>query len=146
MTPNLVRVRGPTSDRLENLRLRGAVLVIVVTATTLAVVAAIVERLIDPAFDDMGDALWWSVSTVSTVGYGDIVPESTPGRIAASVLMLTGLALIPTLTSVVVAILVAQRSRRERQAGAEQFERVVELLRSVDDRLDRLERGGSGRS
>jgi voltage-gated potassium channel len=139
-------MRQATNDRLETLRLRGAVLVIIAAATTLAVVAAVVERLIDPAFDDMGDALWWSVTTVSTVGYGDIVPESTAGRIAASVLMLTGLALIPTLTSVIVAVLVAQRSRSERRADTEQFERLVELLQSLDHRLDRLEQGGSSRS
>jgi voltage-gated potassium channel len=129
-------------DRLANLRLRGAILVIIVAASTLAVAAAIVERLIDPAFDDMGDALWWSVTTVSTVGYGDIVPESTAGRAAAAVLMLTGLALIPTLTSVIVSILIAQRSRAEREAQVQQFDRIVGLLESLDDRLERLERGG----
>ena len=77
----------------------------------MSVIAAVIERLIDPAFDDIGIALWWAVTTVTTVGYGDIVPESHAGRAAASVLMLTGLALIPTLTSIVVATLVAQRPR-----------------------------------
>jgi voltage-gated potassium channel len=146
MTANLVRMHAGAEDRLVNLRLRGAVLVIVAAASTLAVVAAIVERLIDPAFDSMGDALWWSVTTVSTVGYGDIVPQSNAGRVAASVLMLTGLALIPTLTSVIVSTLVAQRSRAEREAAVQQFDRLVELLQSLDDRLERLERGGSRRS
>jgi voltage-gated potassium channel len=139
-------MREAADDRLANLRLRGAVLVIVVAATILSLVAAIVERLIDPAFDSMGDALWWSVTTVSTVGYGDIVPESTAGRIAASVLMLTGLALIPTLTSVVVSALVAQRSRGERIADQQRFERLVELLETLDERLTRLESSRSERS
>ena len=34
------------------------------------------EWLIDPEFDNLGQALWFSVTTVSTVGYGDFVPES----------------------------------------------------------------------
>jgi voltage-gated potassium channel len=139
-------MRESAQDRLASLRLRGAVLLIVAAATTLSVIAAIVERLIDPAFDSMGDALWWSVTTVSTVGYGDIVPESTAGRLAAAVLMLTGLALIPTLTSIVVGVLVAQRSRGERIAEERRFEHLVHLLETLDERLRRLESSLGDRS
>ena len=53
------------------------------------------ERLIDPAFDTLPQALWFAVTTVSTVGYGDYVPESGAGRIVAAALMLTGLATDP---------------------------------------------------
>ena len=72
----------------------------------LAVGAAVLERLIDPAFDNLPQALWFSVTTVSTVGYGDYVPASGAGRVVASALMLAGLGLIPLITSVVVSILV----------------------------------------
>ena len=112
------RIERIRNDRLANLNLRGAVFLIVLVATAMSVIAAVIERLIDPAFDDMGIALWWAVTTVTTVGYGDIVPESHAGRAAASVLMLTGLALIPTLTSIVVATLVAQRVRAGAAGGA----------------------------
>jgi len=136
------RIERIRNDRLANLNLRGAVFLIVAVATAMSVIAAVIERLIDPAFDDMGIALWWAVTTVTTVGYGDIVPESHAGRAAASVLMLTGLALIPTLTSIVVATLVAQRSARERQEEQSEFNQLVVLLRSLDERLERLERRG----
>jgi voltage-gated potassium channel len=136
------RIERIRNDRLANLDLRGAVLLIVAVATAMSVIAAVIERLIDPAFDDIGIALWWAVTTVTTVGYGDIVPESPAGRAAASVLMLTGLALIPTLTSIVVATLVAQRSARERQEEESEFNQLVALLRSLDERLERLERRG----
>jgi voltage-gated potassium channel len=39
-----------------------------------------------------GDALWWAITTVTTVGYGDITPTSPEGRLIAVVLMLTGMA------------------------------------------------------
>lgn len=48
-------------------------------------------------FKDFGDSLWWGVVTITTVGYGDLVPETTGGRIIAVVLMLGGLALLGTL-------------------------------------------------
>ena len=121
------------TERLATLTLRKAVGLIVMTATVLAVVAAVLERLIDPAFDTLPQALWFSVTTVSTVGYGDYVPESGAGRIVAAALMLTGLALIPLLTSVVVSILASQRTREARE---EELRHLTLIL----ERLDKLER------
>ena len=118
---------------LSTLTLRKAVALIVGTATALSFTAAFVERLIDPEFKTLGEALWWAVSTVTTTGYGDILPSSSPGRIVATALMLTGLAFIPLITSVVVAILVQQRTR-----PASEFEAAE--LREILDRLDRIER------
>jgi voltage-gated potassium channel len=138
-------MRPNVQERLERLRLRGAVLLIVTTAVVLAVVSAILERLIDPAFDTMGEALWFTVATVTTVGYGDIVPESSTGRVVASGLMLLGLGLIPVLTSVVVSILISRRSREERKAEEQEFAKLLALLQSLDDRLARLEARAGGR-
>jgi voltage-gated potassium channel len=139
---DVTRIERIGKDRLAHLNLRGAVFLIVTVATAMSVIAAVIERLIDPAFDDMGIALWWAVTTVTTVGYGDIVPESPAGRAAASVLMLTGLALIPALTSIVVSTLVAQRAVRERQEEQSEFNQLLAVLRSLDERLERLERSG----
>jgi voltage-gated potassium channel len=118
---------------LVSLTLRRAVGLIVTVAFVLAVGAAVLERLIDPAFDTYGQALWFSVTTVSTVGYGDYVPESGAGKFVASALMLIGLGLIPLITSVVVSILVAQRSRESREQELHDLSLVLE-------RLDDLER------
>lgn len=118
---------------LTGLNLRKAVGLIVATATVLAFVAAILVRIVDPAIGTFGDALWWAVTTVTTVGYGDIVPESTTGRFVGAALMLTGIALIPLITSVVVSILVSQRTREAREAELDNLNRIME-------RLDELER------
>ena len=118
---------------LTGLNLRKAVGLIVATATVLAFVAAILVRIVDPAIGTFGDALWWAATTVTTVGYGDIVPESTTGRFVGAALMLTGIALIPLITSVVVSILVSQRTREAREAELDNLNRIME-------RLDELER------
>jgi voltage-gated potassium channel len=55
-----------------------------------------------------GDALWWSATTVTTVGYGDHFPVTTTGRLVAVVLMLVGIACIGAITAGVAAWLVAQ--------------------------------------
>jgi voltage-gated potassium channel len=127
-------------ETLASLTLRKAVGLIVGVAATLSFVAALLERLIDPEFNTFGTALWWAVSTVSTVGYGDYVPVSTAGRFIASVLMLTGLSLIPLITSVVVSILVSQRTREAREQQTRDLEEVLRRLEGIDQRLTGLER------
>ena len=129
----VTRFEQRQTDRLQSLTLRKALGLIVGVATVLAVSAATLERLIDPAFETYGQALWFSVTTVTTVGYGDYVPESVAGKFVASALMLIGLGLIPLITSVVVSILVAQRSRESR-------EQELHHLSVILERLDDLER------
>ena len=55
-----------------------------------------------------GDALWWSATTVTTVGYGDHFPVTMTGRLVAVALMLVGIACIGAITAGVAAWLVAQ--------------------------------------
>ena len=133
------RLERRLTATVASLTLRKALGLIVAVATVLAISAAVLERLIDPAFDTFGQALWFAVTTVSTVGYGDYVPESGAGRVVASALMLTGLALIPMITSVAVSILVAQRNREAREEELRHLSQILEQLDSLDRRLGGLE-------
>jgi voltage-gated potassium channel len=128
------RLERRLTTALLTLTLRKAVGLIVGVATVLAFTAAVLVHAIDPAIGTFGNSLWWAVSTVTTVGYGDVVPTSGAGRVVAAALMLTGLGLIPLITSVVVSILVSQRSREARDAEIEHLDRIYERL----DALERL--------
>lgn len=64
-----------------------------------------------------GDALWWSATTVTTVGYGDLFPVTTTGRFVAVALMLVGIACIGAITAGVAAWLVAQVEADARAEG-----------------------------
>jgi voltage-gated potassium channel Kch len=130
------RLERRLTARLISLTLRKAIGLIVGVAALLATGGALLEWLIDPAFDTFSQALWFAVTTVSTVGYGDYVPRSGAGRLVAGALMLAGVGLIPLVTSVVVSILVAQRSREEREVDQRQLDVILERLNGIDRKLE----------
>ena len=134
------RIEKRLTEALLSLTLRKAVSLIVAVATVLAIAAALLERLLEPkVFDTFPHALWFTVTTVTTVGYGDYVPESAAGRLVASALMLTGLGLIPLITSVVVSILVSKRNREAREQEMQDLRLILERLDSLDRRLESFE-------
>lgn len=71
------------------------------------------------AIDTFGESVWWAMSTVTTVGYGDRVPITTTGRAVAAVLMLAGIALLGVLTASLASWLV------ERVAEADEADRTA---------------------
>ncbi|WP_409254284.1 potassium channel family protein [Bacillus sp. SCS-153A] len=71
---------------------------IFVIVIALLFLSAISMYWIEPSFNTFADALWWSIVTTTTVGYGDLYPETAVGRIIASFLMFVGIGLIGTIT------------------------------------------------
>ena len=59
-----------------------------------AAVAYRAEHATNPGFQTFGDALWWAVVTLTTVGYGDIVPKTTAGRVDGVMIMVTGVGIL----------------------------------------------------
>ena len=73
----------------------GRVAIVAVSVMTAgALIAFLAEHPVNPEFATFGDSLWWSIVTLTTVGYGDIVPVTTTGRIASVMIMLTGVAVL----------------------------------------------------
>jgi voltage-gated potassium channel len=93
-------------------------------------------------FDSMGDALWWALQTVTTVGYGDVVPEHVAGRLIGVGLMLQGIALLTVIIAAVTATLIEQA----RQRGSTEQDPVLAKLEQIESRLEAIERASSGRT
>jgi voltage-gated potassium channel Kch len=81
----------------------GVVALVVVTAA-LGFYAA--ERGINPNVDSLGDAFWWSIVTVTTIGYGDIYPVTTLGRVVGAFLMFAGIGALGLFTAAIAAYLI----------------------------------------
>lgn len=70
----------------------------------MAVFMGNVVYAIEPAnFSTAFEGLWWSLVTMSTVGYGDYVPHSLAGRVVAGICMLTGIAMFAIITGIIAA-------------------------------------------
>jgi voltage-gated potassium channel len=59
------------------------------------------------------DALWWALTTITTVGYGDRFPMSSPGRAVAVVLMIAGIAMFGVITATIAAYFVEQQAEED---------------------------------
>ncbi len=88
----------------------------------------------------IGDALWWSFVTVTTVGYGDFYPVTTGGRIAACFIMGTGLLTLAVVTAQVASSFVGQGPSRARPAPQDEAARDEATLAELGQRLARIER------
>lgn len=73
-----------------------------------------------------GDALWWAITTITTVGYGDMYPVTSIGRIVAAALMMSGIAVLGVVTASIASWLV-QRVEESTEAAVESAEEPVRV-------------------
>lgn len=99
---------------------RSVTLGLAATTLGLALVAALAIRITDEDnFPSFGLAVWWALQTVTTVGYGDVVPTTSLGRVVGGLTMVIGASFIAFLTAGVTSTVI-QRG----QAAAEEVERA----------------------
>jgi len=87
----------------------------------------------------VGEAVWWSLVTVTTVGYGDFYPVTTVGRITAGFIMLTGLLALAVVTAQVASSFVAQQPSRAQHRPRQETAPPEVTLADLDRRLARIE-------
>ena len=136
-------------ERRGGLRPRDAAYLVVAVWLIAVVAWGILEHFIDrDNFPTIWVGMWWSLQTVTTVGYGDVVPTTTAGRGVASVLLLGGLALISVVTATITSGFVSRAQQQRADAGQDpalqQLAGLDKRLAALDDRFahveERLER------
>jgi voltage-gated potassium channel len=100
------------------------------------IVSGLLISGIDPAFETPLDGLWWAWVTVTTVGYGDLVPATTEGRIFGSVLILMGIAMFSMLTASFSVFFIEQDEREL----SEKEERNLKRIESLEGKLENIEK------
>lgn len=107
----------------------------------IAAIVTSVERGHESRLDSFPDALWWAIVTVTTVGYGDIVPVTQAGRALALVLMIGGVALFGALTANLASFLMPKEAPNSAVVAS-----LVEEVRLMRDEVARLRGEGTASS
>ena len=129
----------------QALTARRAALIISVATIIIAVAGGALGWLVDREdFPTLGSGLWWALQTVTTVGYGDIVPTRGSGRAIGGVIMLAGIAFVAVVTAAVTAALIeAARRRRTGRSDTELHEQLAQIgarLTAIEQALSRRDR------
>src|SRR5690242_2433442 len=105
---------------------------VIVTATAIVVVGGgVLMRVLDHAeYSNVWVGMWWALQTVTTVGYGDVTPKHTSGRIVAAFVMLEGIAFLTIIIAAITSTFVA-RAAEERETAEDETERRLEA--KLDD-------------
>ncbi len=102
--------------------------------------AAVTVHVLSPkAFATFGDEVWWAAQTVTTVGYGDVVPTTSGGRFIGGIVMFVSVATVSLVTAVVTAAFVAYQQRRM-SGEVERHQELRDALTRIEKRLDAFER------
>ena len=116
------------------------VVILLLTFTSLTIVQ-IESASPEAQITTSSDALWWSLVTTTTVGYGDLVPTTDTGRFLATLLMTLGVALVSVLTSYVTSNLIL-RGDPEEEERRERLDQGIQVLNQhfnhLEEKLDRL--------
>ena len=87
-----------------------------------------------------GQALWWALTTITTIGYGDTFPVSTEGRFIAALLMIGGVALIGVVTATLASWIVSLVEEENAEQEAATQAQVAALQRQVGELSERIDR------
>ncbi len=123
------------SSRVRKMLSRNELGATLVATVIIIILSGIMMAALDPAIKSPWDGIWWAWVTVTTVGYGDIVPESHVGRALASIIILFGMGLFAMLTASFAAFFI--RQDEEKIITTEEAE--LDQLTSIEQRLTKLE-------
>lgn len=89
------------------------------------------------------DAIWWSIVTISTVGYGDLYPTSTLGRIIASVILICGVSIFGMISGLITSFITSPNKRSPAhllQRNNELLEKLISEQQALISRIELLEK------
>jgi voltage-gated potassium channel len=113
---------------------------VVATMFLTTVASAVVVEILSPhSFSTFGNALWWSATTVTTIGYGDVVPATSGGRVVAVFVMFGSVATVSLTTAIITASFVSFQQRRL-SGESERHQQLLDTLHRIDERLERIEK------
>jgi voltage-gated potassium channel len=98
----------------ERATLASVVIIFVIVLVSAATATHLLERIGQPkVFGSIPDSLWWAVVTLTTTGYGDVVPQSVGGKMIGSLVMVSGIVVLALMTGILATGFAEEERRRE---------------------------------
>lgn len=112
--------------KLSQVMSSNSVGLMLVWLVAIAMLVSIPLTLVEPAMRDYGDALWWTLVTTTTVGYGDVVPATLLGKIIGVGLMLGGIGIVSLITGNISQVLITKHDKQlsETSISLSKFEQL----------------------
>jgi voltage-gated potassium channel len=129
----LQEVATGTSLTEKLLALPGVAFVMVLFSTTLMLEAE--RHAPDATIKTGGDALWWALTTVTTVGYGDTYPVTGEGRVIAAVLMLVGIALFGSMSAIITSKLILPKETKDHEEMRREVRALHAEIKELRDEM-----------
>jgi voltage-gated potassium channel len=115
---------------------RAARIIAFATVSVMIVSGIVIHFTDSQEFPDVWEGLWWAIQTVTTVGYGDVVPTSIAGRLVATLVMLFGIGFLTVITASITSAFIEQARRHIRGST---YDTVSTQLDQISSRLDGIE-------
>jgi voltage-gated potassium channel len=122
----------PSLRRVLNFFFDGELRTTILGAGIIVMFFGVLIAGVDPAVKNIGEGMWWALATVSTIGYGDIVPVSPLGRVLGVILVVLGLAIFVIITANILAFVL----QREHKKLAKEESNVEALLVEMKELKD----------
>ena len=121
------------------LTVRRAAGVIASVTLSITIISGVLMHFTDErTFPNIGDGLWWAIQTVTTVGYGDLVPTSTVGRLVAALVMVLGIGFLTVVTAAITSTFIESARRRIESTAPDTLSAKLD---QIGARLDAIEAG-----
>lgn len=113
---------------------------IILVAIIFTFILTISIRLVDPDIHDIHTALWYVIVSITSTGYGDVVPSTLSGRIVGMIAMIGGILVFASFTAVISSLYISKINKDNRDDVNQKIENLTSEIERLNEKIDELKK------
>lgn len=129
------------ANRIKKMLSRNELFTTLAASGIVILLSGVMMAILEPTIKTPWDGIWWAWVTVTTVGYGDIVPHTPQGRFFGGLVILMGIALFSMITAAFAAYFISQKEEEVLDEEREQYRKISDIeerMYSMEKKLEEL--------